>query len=468
MHTANTSISSSGVKADTTWLSSRVYAKLWRLHFYAGLIAAPIVLWLCVTGILYILSPQVEAALYRHLLFVDPQAQTVSFDRQLEAARSAFPHLVATGFHPSKAPNRSAYVSLTTPDEARMVGMRHGGPTEAIAVYVNPYTGAVLGSLREEDRYSHSMGSWHGNLYLGSFGRLLTELGTAWTLALLLTGLYLWFPRRSGEVWGVWLTRLKGGRGRTWWRDFHSVGGMYTAVLIAGFLLTGLMISFSTGTGFALLRVALGQNVPTAPRSLRSMPAGGGGAVTLQSLEAVAQQTGLVRSYMIGLPKSESGLYTLSADNGMGAPARRLDVSVDQFTGDVRHRSGWAQYPWLLKLTVFGLGFHFGALFGTVGQVLGIIACIAPIFFIVSGIVMWWKRKPAHAWALPRATGDGWKPFPRALVAGIVAFSVLIPTFGVSLVIALAIDSAVLRLVAGRAARGTHASPVGVKVARSS
>lgn len=451
MHTTADPIASrpsTAASGGPAWLSSRLYAKLWRLHFYAGLIAAPLVIWLCVTGILYILSPQVESVLYRDLLYVQPQGQPVSFDIQLASARAAFPHLVATGFHPSKGADRSAYVSLTTPEEARMVGMRHGGPTEALAVYVNPYTGAVLGSLREEERYSHSMGSWHGNLYLGSFGRLLTELGTAWTLALLLTGIYLWFPRRRGQLWGVWLTRLRGAKGRTGWRDFHSVGGMYTAVIVAAFLVTALLISYSTGTAWTLLRVATNQNVPTAPRGMRSDAASAGQGVTLQSLEAIAERTGLVRSYMISLPRNENGLYTLSADNGMGAPERRLDVSVDRFTGAIRHQSGWAQYPWLLKLTVFGLGFHFGALFGTTGQVLGIVACVAPIFFIVSGVVMWWKRKPAHAWGLPKATEATWRPFPRALIVMVAIFSVVIPTFGITLILALVTDSLVLRALA--------------------
>lgn len=345
--------------------------------------------------------------------------------------------------------------------------MRHGGPTDAITVYVNPYTGAVLGSLREEDRYSHAMGNWHGNLYLGSFGRLLTELGTAWTLALVLTGLYLWFPKKRGQVWGVWLTRVKGWKGRLWWRDFHAVGGAYTAVLVTAFLVTALMISLSTGAAFALLRVALGQNVPAAPRTLRSDSTTTAQGVSLQSLETIAERTGLVQSYMISLPRTKTGLYTLSADNGMGAPERRLDVSVDQFTGTIRHQSGWAQYPWLLKATVFGLGFHFGALFGTVGQVLGVLACLAPIFFLVSGFVMWWQRKPAQAWGLPRALDDGWKPFPRPLLVLIGAFAVCVPTFGVSLVAALALDSAVIGLVSRRRLPGVGADRLDVGTARS-
>ncbi len=466
MTTSTETTRSTAAAAPPTWLSARLYAKLWRLHFYAGIILTPLVLWLCVTGILYILSPQIEAVLYRDLLTVRPGGLLATFDQQLAAAKAAYPDLVATGFHPSKGPGHASYVSMTTPEEARMVGMRHGGPTESIAVYVNPHTATVLGSLREEDRYSHSMGNWHGNLYLGSFGRLLTELGTMWTLALLLTGLYLWFPKRPGLVWGVWLTRLRGAKGRVWWRDFHSVGGMYTALLIAAFLVTALMISLSTGTAFALARVALGQNVPMAPRSLKSVPDAAATRVQLQDLSAVATMAGFER-YMVSLPRSGNGLYTISADNGMGRPQQRLDVSVDQYRGAVVHQSGWAEYPWLLKLTVIGLGFHFGALFGVVGQVLGIVACLAPIFFIVSGFVMWWKRKPAHAWGLPRATEGTWKPFPRGLIAIVAVLSLLMPTFGASLLLALAVDAALLRITARRAGARVSSGSLGMTAARS-
>lgn len=459
MTTPPDSLTTPAARVAPPWLSSRLYATLWRLHFYAGIVTAPLVLWLCITGILYIVSPQVEPLIYRHLYVVDVEATAASFDDQLAAAQRAFPNMVATGFHPSMRAGRTAYVMMATPEEARMTGHRHGGPTDSIEVFVNPYTAAVVGWMRADAKYSRWMGALHGSMYLGWFGRLLTELGTVWTLALLLTGLYLWFPKRPGQVWGVWLTRIRSWRGRMWWRDFHSVGGMYTAALVAAFLVTALMISFSTGAMFALTRVALNQAAaPAAPRTLQSQRTAAGQRVALQDLSAVARMAGMERSYMINLPRTPVGLYTLSADNGMGSPTLRKDISIDQFTGDVRYTTGWSAYPWLLKLTVIGLGFHFGALFGVVGQVLGILACAAPIFFVISGVVMWWQRKPAHAWGVPKVVEGGWQPFPRALVAMIVVLGVVMPTFGASLVLALMVDAAVQRLAARRSTVKTTVS----------
>lgn len=434
-----------------SWLSARLYAKLWRLHFYAGMLTAPLVLWLCVTGILYIVAPQVEPVLYRHLYDVPAGTTTTTFDAQVDAARVAFPRLVAVQFTPSRGPGHTAQVAMTSPAEARMTGMRHGGPSERIAVFVNPHTAQVVGQLRDEERYSRSMAQWHGNLYLGTTGRLLTDLGTTWTLAMVLTGLYLWFPRRPREVWGVWLTRVKGWHGRLWWRDFHAVFGMYTSALLVAFLVTALMITVSTGAGFTLLRSALGQNVPMAPRTLASARDGDARRVSLQSLGALADRDVRSANYAISLPKSPTGLFTVSASNGMGSPTLRQDLTVDQYSGRVLHETGWADYPWLLKLTVAGLGFHFGALFGLVGEVLGIVACLAAIFFGVSGLVMWWKRRPAHAWGVPKAvTGPLWAPFPTGLVVLTALLAVLMPTFGVTLVLAVAVDAVVLRWMGRR------------------
>ena len=41
------------------------YARLWRWHFYAGLIIAPVLIIMSVTGGMYLLQPQIEAAVER-------------------------------------------------------------------------------------------------------------------------------------------------------------------------------------------------------------------------------------------------------------------------------------------------------------------------------------------------------------------------------------------------------------------
>ena len=40
---------------------SALYRTIWRWHFYAGLFCIPFVLWLALTGSIYLFKPQVEA-----------------------------------------------------------------------------------------------------------------------------------------------------------------------------------------------------------------------------------------------------------------------------------------------------------------------------------------------------------------------------------------------------------------------
>src|ERR1700758_3649129 len=67
------------------------YRTVWRWHFYAGLFCIPFVLWLSVTGSIYLFRPQIEAWLdrpYANLVIDGPRA---SPSAQARAAVAAVP-----------------------------------------------------------------------------------------------------------------------------------------------------------------------------------------------------------------------------------------------------------------------------------------------------------------------------------------------------------------------------------------
>src|SRR3546814_9164783 len=80
--------------------------------------------------------------------------------------------------------------------------------------------------------------SIHGQLLLGKRGSWLVELAASWAIVLVLSGLYLWWPRGRGFAGVVW-PRLKGGR-RMFWRDLHAVTGFWISGLVLVLLATGL------------------------------------------------------------------------------------------------------------------------------------------------------------------------------------------------------------------------------------
>jgi uncharacterized iron-regulated membrane protein len=63
--------------------------------------------------------------------------------------------------------------------------------------FVSPQ-GRLLGSIRPDSRIIAIDRSIHGQLLLGRRGSWVVELAASWAIVLIVTGLYLWWPRGRG------------------------------------------------------------------------------------------------------------------------------------------------------------------------------------------------------------------------------------------------------------------------------
>jgi uncharacterized iron-regulated membrane protein len=120
---------------------------------------------------------------------------------------------------------------------------------------------------------------------------------------------------------------------------------------------------------------------------------------------------------------------------------------VGQYGGEVVSTYGFDDYPVLAQVVSQGIGLHEGRSLGLWSFWGSALMCVAVIFSCVSGPVMWWRRRPrgARSTAAPR----GRMPLRAtpALVVGLVLLGVLLPFFGISLLLVLALDQLVLRRV---------------------
>lgn len=66
-----------------------------------------------------------------------------------------------------------------------------------------------------------------------------------------------------------------------------------------------------------------------------------------------------------------------------------------------------------------------------------------------SGLVLWWKRRPAGAWRLAAPPVPAEMPLWKGALALAIALSMLFPLVGVTLVGVLLLDVLVLRHLAG-------------------
>jgi len=206
--------------------SQQLYRTLWRWHFYAGVFALPFVVILAITGAIYLFKPQLDAihdAPYRHLLIT---GEFSTPEQQVAAALAAVPHARFTEYELPRETGDAVNILLN------LAG-------EKIRVYVHPQTLQVVNVEKEEQRFVRIVHQVHGELLMGKTGSVLVELAACWVIVLVLTGIYLWFPRNANGLAGVLYPRFSL-KGRLFWRDLHAVIGLWISCFVLFLLLTAL------------------------------------------------------------------------------------------------------------------------------------------------------------------------------------------------------------------------------------
>lgn len=435
---------------------SRFHAIAWRWHFYAGLYVVPFLLMLALTGLVMVFftgfqtrfGPVVTVSVPNHApLPVSAQAQAVLELRSQAALRE--------------------YIAPPADDQASWFVVVRDGVTEAVAV--DPYTAQVLQLVDKENTIFAWAEKIHGTLLLGDVGDRLIEVAAGFGIVMIVTGLYLWWPR-GGTRWARVLVpdlRLKG---RPWWRSLHASVGFWLSALLLTFLLTGLSWTGVWGAQFAqpwgTFPAAKWDAVPQSgathaslntagphevPWGLEQTPlpasdaagAPSGRTVNVDTVAALARQLGFQGQHHIQFPQGDAGVFTISADTmsgDLGNPTQDRTVHVDRYSGRVLAEAAFADYPLLAKGMAVGIALHQGDL-GLWNACLNVLFCLAIVFLCVSGVVMWWKRRPSGSrWRLvaPPLPQDVplWKGGAVVMCGVALAF----PLTGLVLVVVLLLD----------------------------
>ena len=412
------------------------YRAVWRWHFYAGLYCVPFVLFLSVSGTLYLFQPEIEAWLDRPYSQLEITGSTRSPAEIVQAAELAFPGS-AFRFYEIPRTSQSAVQVVLLHEHSRL------------RTYLHPEKLKVLHSVREEDRFMRVVRHLHGELWLGENGSYLVELAACWTLVLVLSGLYLWWPRNTKGVAGVLYPRLRLGS-KVFWRDIHSVTGFWISPFILILIMTGLPWSKFWGEYFREVR----KITNTAPQrqswSTRSTfrdepPAEGYNVLELNRVIETVSNLHLDAPIQIAPPAGKSEAWTVQSMTA-NRP-RRVTLAVNGQTGEVLSSHDFSHQHPIDKVVGVGIAFHEGQLFGWLNQVLGVLTTSALVTMCVSGVVIWWRRRQPGTLGAPAATGD--RRVSVALLALVVFLGIALPLFGISLILVLLFERLFLSRIAG-------------------
>ena len=458
---------------------------VWRWHFYAGLFCIPFVLWLSVTGTIFLFHPQIQRWLdrpYDHLAITHP----ATANAQVQAALAAVPGTTL-----------DAYQLPYTPTSASEVLLDKG--TAQFRVYIHPQTLAVLHIDNEDHRVDVFMSRLHGELLIGKYGSWIVELAASWAVVMILTGLFLWWPRDASGLAGVLYPRLRAG-GRTFWKDIHAVTGIYVSFFVLFLLFTGLPWARSWGSYLKAIRHfsggrAVQQDWTTssaddlAARSRRSaaandmsgmstvytmpgMPSahhmegmpnmstsehaqhlgfgrhattltGPNAFVAIDTMVASVAPLHLPNPVLVSPPMRAGGNWTAKSDT-RDRPLR-VDLILDGKTGAILSRTDFHSKPWLDRVIGTGIAAHEGQLFGFANQLVSLFTVIGLVTLSLSGLVMWWKRKPEAVLGAPAAIQR--VRFSAALAVLVIALGLYFPFLGGSMILVYLTERFVLRRV---------------------
>ncbi|MCP1124269.1 PepSY domain-containing protein [Bacillus sp. 3103sda1] len=120
-------------------------------------------------------------------------------------------------------------------------------------------------------------------------------------------------------------------------------------------------------------------------------------------------------------------------------------MHIDQYSGKVLADLRFKDYGILAKAISIGVALHEGHYFGLANQLLDLIICLGLIGISLTGVMMWWKRKPSGTLGAP-SLPKNFKLMKGTAVL-IIVLGIVFPLVGASLLAALVLDWLIIKRI---------------------
>ena len=367
---------------------------LFWLHLACGVVAGVVIFIMSVTGALLTYQRQMTAWADMRGYWSEPSegAKRLPADALLAKVTSAQPDLTLTTIVIRSAPGAPASLAA--------------GPGRQ--VFVNPYSGEVLGEGNGQGMrdFFRTVVEWHRYVAMAGdsrpTGRAITGASNLMFLVIVVSGLFLWWPRTWTSAALRNILWFRGGlAGKT--RDFnwHNTIGFWSAIPLAIIVAGGAVISYPWAT--ALVYQAYGEQ-PPAPAGGLGARGGGPGAtadgedltanVPLEALVARAEgQMPDWQTISIALPSGNAPRIVLTIDAGDGGqPQKRATLTLNRRTGTVERWEPYSSQSAGRRARTWLRFAHTGEVYGLAGQTVAGLVTAGGAVLVFTGIALASRR----------------------------------------------------------------------------
>jgi uncharacterized iron-regulated membrane protein len=350
------------------------------IHLYLGLSAGLVIMVTCFTGATLVFEKELQSYFYPERYYVDEVGERVSIAKLTEQLAAHVPQATVTSIKVHDAPERTTEITYHEPTMAEGVSAQ---------AFMNPYTGELIGLYTHRNSFFFTMFSLHRWLLAGDTGKLIVGISTSIFLFILITGIVLWWPASKKKLKQRVKLKLSGG----WKRinhDLHIVIGFYTAIFLFVFAFTGLAWSFQWFNNGIYWITGTENKRPDPPASVYE----DGTPVSFDVVDSlITNSVADIAYYSMNTPRDSSAAYTVSVMTRHPSHEKASDqYFVDQYTGKFIGSNLYRERNLGQRTRSAFYAFHVGSVAGMPGRIIAFVACLAGVFFPVTGVILWINR----------------------------------------------------------------------------
>jgi uncharacterized iron-regulated membrane protein len=344
------------------------------VHLVAGLLAAPVLTVLGLSGAVLVFEGPLDLALNAGLLRAEGRGPALSLsevDRRLERAHPGY---------------RAVAVEQPGDGLAWAVTLSASDGSPDLRLFVDPHDGRELGSAAQQRGLLGSVHQFHTRLLAGEAGKAVVGWTGVLLVVLALSGLALWWP---GKILRV---QWAGSRRRVVFQLHSALGGIcWLSLLLFG--LSGVVIYWDEPLLALAARVTGAP--PPAPFPARAPGCDGAAPLPLDRIvSAAAAAVPGARVTTAFLSQRGAPARVVMKFPEDHTPAGRTNVFLAGCSGEVvEARSSRAASLAYRAIKMWNREIHTGDLWGWPTRLLAFAASLTLPAMAVTGPAIWWSRR---------------------------------------------------------------------------
>lgn len=367
-----------------------------QIHLWLGLVTGLVVLIVSITGCLFVFQKEISDLIHRETFFVKPpvSAVTLPYSTLLKKAEQALGKDRPVNFSTTYKDKEHAWEFMTYKAGDPKALTYFGSIDFYESVFINPYTGAVIGLHDYKYDFFNIVKFIHWSLLLNdTYGQNIVGYSTLIFVFMLITGMIMWWPKKWSKtnINKSFKIKWKAGFKRVVY-DLHNVSGFYVMLITLILALTGMVFAFKWFQTTVYV-VASGSVTPPEIKQVKSKPAPSA-------------------SYPVDIAFNKAKVLLPASDRINVSPAAGADgviyiygiqgketyyhadaLQFDQYSGKLLYRRNYEEQNAGEKLIGMNYDIHVGAILGLPGKIIAFIASLVAASLPVTGFMIWLNRK---------------------------------------------------------------------------